>query len=147
MSDIVSKIDTLSAGVVAGQLQSQRAASSAPVRAVKDSKNEIDAKPNQLIYEKPTSYLNRDENGDLEIENDYGENLLVKAAEILESYIPETDSNTKLKINKDEGSGRFVYQGIDKDSGEVVRQFPEDEILKFLARVREVEGLVVDGKV
>ena len=69
---------------------------------------------------------------------------LDKAAEVLQSFLPNVDTNVKLRINHDEGTGRYVYQGIDKVSGEVVNQFPSEEILKFLKSSREVEGLILD---
>ncbi len=74
---------------------------------------------------------------------------LLKAAEKLEALIPETElaPNTRLRINKDDESGRFVYQNIDSESGEVIKQFPPEQILEFLSYYRELEGLAVDDKV
>lgn len=61
-------------------------------------------------------------------------------------YVPKDLPNTRLQIEHDEGSGLFVYRAIDKDTGEVVRQYPTDEILRFISYFRESEGLVVDGR-
>ena len=74
---------------------------------------------------------------------------LVKAAKAIEDLIPEIDQtpNTRLRIDKDEETGRFIYYNIDNDSGEVVRQFPPENILEFLASFRNVEGLVLDDEV
>ena len=60
---------------------------------------------------------------------------LDQAAEKLQEFIPEyeADPNTKLRIDKDDSTGLFVYQNIDKDSGEVIRQFPPEQILEFLS--------------
>lgn len=71
---------------------------------------------------------------------------LEKAARIVEKYLPDEDSapNTKLRIDRDESSGNFIYQSVDEISGEVIRQFPSEEILKFLSFYRELEGLAVD---
>lgn len=72
-----------------------------------------------------------------------------KAAELLEEFIPEAEqtANTRLRIDKDDETGRFVYYSVDDESGEVVRQFPPENILKFLSYYRGLEGLVLDDTV
>ncbi|WP_262696419.1 flagellar protein FlaG [Kordiimonas aquimaris] len=74
---------------------------------------------------------------------------LVRAAEALEELIPEIEQtpNTRLRIEKDEETGRFIYSNVDNESGEVVRQFPPESIFEFLASFRNVEGLLVDDEV
>ena len=71
---------------------------------------------------------------------------LEQAAELLEEFIPEVEqvANTSLRIDKDEETGRFVYFSIDDESGEVVRQFPPENILEFLSYYRGLEGLLLD---
>lgn len=64
---------------------------------------------------------------------------------MIDHYVPKELPNTRLQIEHDEGSGLFVYRAIDRDTGEVVRQYPADEILRFISYFRESEGLVVDG--
>jgi len=72
---------------------------------------------------------------------------LETVAEAIERYIPEALPNTRLSIVHDEDTGLFVYKAVDRDSGEVVRQYPADEILRFIAFYREREGVVVDDSV
>ena len=50
----------------------------------------------------------------------------------------------KLRIDLDKGAGRFVYQSVNRDTGEVIRQFPTDEVLRLLSSFREATGLTVD---
>ena len=71
---------------------------------------------------------------------------LLKAAKLVEQFIPVEDTapNTKLRIDRDESSGDFIYQSIDKESGEVIAQFPSEKILKMLSYYREAEGIAVD---
>ena len=71
---------------------------------------------------------------------------LEKAAELVEQFLPEenTAPNTKLRIDRDESSGNFIYQSVDEETGEVIRQFPSEEILKVLSFYRELEGIAVD---
>ena len=71
---------------------------------------------------------------------------LEKAAELVEQFMPdqETAPNTKLRIDRDESSGNFIYQSVDEESGEVITQFPSEKILKVLSFYRELEGIAVD---
>ena len=73
---------------------------------------------------------------------------LAKAAKALEKFIPENETppNTRLRIDRDDETGRFVYLNIDNESGEVIKQFPPESILEFLSYYREVAGLTVDDK-
>ncbi len=72
-----------------------------------------------------------------------------KAAELLEEFIPDAEqtANTRLRIDKDDETGRFVYYSVDDESGEVVRQFPPENILKFLSYYRGLEGLILDDTI
>ncbi|NVJ97581.1 MAG: flagellar protein FlaG [Alphaproteobacteria bacterium] len=71
---------------------------------------------------------------------------LERAAKALEGFLPDTElaPNTRLRIDKDDETGRFVYLNIDAESGEVIKQFPPESILEFLSYYREVAGLAVD---
>lgn len=77
------------------------------------------------------------------------ERPLEAAAALLEEIVPEVSqvSNTRLRIDQDQETGKFIYYNIDNESGEVVRQFPPESILKYLKQVQSVEGLVLDDKV
>lgn len=76
--------------------------------------------------------------------------FLQAAEKFINAALPSKPPGTRLRINLDSGSGRFVYQGVDTKTGEVITQFPADQILKQIAFVREREGangIVVDKKV
>ncbi|MBL4803077.1 MAG: flagellar protein FlaG [Emcibacter sp.] len=73
--------------------------------------------------------------------------FLQAAENFIDAALPNKPPGTKLRINLDDDSGRFVYQGIDVKTGDVVTQFPADDVLKYLAFIREkegIEGIVVD---
>jgi uncharacterized FlaG/YvyC family protein len=61
----------------------------------------------------------------------------------------EEESNPKgrFTIDKDKDSGRFVYRLINSDTGEVLKQFPGDYVLRRVAYYRELEGIAVDSQV
>lgn len=46
----------------------------------------------------------------------------------------------ELKLQVDAGSGRTVYQVVQKGTGEVVLQIPSEEVLGMSRRLRELEG-------
>ncbi len=67
--------------------------------------------------------------------------------DLLSNLITNATDNRRLRIEEDEASGLFVYQFVDKTSGEVVRQFPAEEILKLITRIRKAEGIVLDESI
>ncbi|MAU41771.1 MAG: hypothetical protein CMF31_09125 [Kordiimonas sp.] len=75
------------------------------------------------------------------------EDYIEQASEVISSVISTELLNTKLQIDQDELTGLFVYKGVDRDSGEVVKQYPPEKILDFLGYYREAEGLVVDSEI
>ncbi len=55
------------------------------------------------------------------------------------------EDNVVLRISYDDDSGRFIYSGADKATGEVVRQYPPEGVLKLLAQNKiEASGLLFD---
>lgn len=59
----------------------------------------------------------------------------------------ESSPNAKFSIDMDRDSGRFVYRLVDSDTGEVVKQFPGDYVLRRIAYYRELEGIALDDQV
>ncbi len=53
-------------------------------------------------------------------------------------------ANTHLVIEKDDVSGGFIYKSIDRETGEVLQQFPREEVLRAIARARAAEGQIID---
>jgi len=73
--------------------------------------------------------------------------FLQAAEKFIDASLPNKPPGTKLRINLDSDSGRFVYQGVDINTGDVITQFPSEDILRFVAFNRErggLEGIVVD---
>jgi len=57
------------------------------------------------------------------------------------------DSRTRLEISFDEAIGTFVYRGLDPATGEVVREYPPEEVRERMARLRAMKGIAVDSSV
>jgi flagellar protein FlaG len=73
-----------------------------------------------------------------------GEEALRTAIQAIDpAFNPDT---SRLSIALDADLNRFIYRSIDKTTGEVIGQYPAEEILRAIKYLREVEGLVVDER-
>jgi len=52
-------------------------------------------------------------------------------------------ADLRLVIEEDSGSGSYVYKTVDRRTGEVVQQYPQDDLL----RMREQQAYVAGGVV
>jgi uncharacterized FlaG/YvyC family protein len=55
-------------------------------------------------------------------------------------------SNSKLQVEKNKELGTFIYRSINPDTGEVIRQWPPEQLLEMREYLKEMEGLLVDTK-
>src|SRR5690606_30903933 len=63
-----------------------------------------------------------------------GEKLDLDAlAEELERYVPKKFPAGRLRIDHDKDSGMFVYKTVDPATGEVLQQYPTDEMLRYIS--------------
>jgi hypothetical protein len=51
---------------------------------------------------------------------------------------------TELSIGHDDAANRYVYKGVDEQTKEVRQQWPSEEALKRIAKLRELSGRIVD---
>ncbi len=70
-------------------------------------------------------------------------------AEAVESALKAQDppflgQNERLSITRDADSGMYIYRSVDRESGEVLRQWPAESMLQFKAYIRKVTGLMID---
>ena len=70
-----------------------------------------------------------------------------KAEEVLNQLLDSKLGTSRLRINQDNDSGRFIYESVDRESGEVLKQFPPEQVLQVLAFSRQAEGIVLDDQV
>ena len=56
-------------------------------------------------------------------------------------------SNSKLQIEQDRETGTFIYRSVDPETGEVLRQWPPEQLLKLRESLTEIEGLLFDKQV
>jgi flagellar protein FlaG len=56
------------------------------------------------------------------------------------------NQDLRLSISFDEAVGRFIYRGLDRETGEVKREFPPEELLNTIVALRKIAGIAVDRK-
>jgi len=56
-------------------------------------------------------------------------------------------SNLNLRFGTDEESGIDYFQLYDKKNGDVVKQFPPEEILKVIANLKNMTGVILNENV
>ncbi len=56
-------------------------------------------------------------------------------------------SNSKLQIEQDKVTGTFIYRSIDTETGEIIRQWPPEQLLKLHEYLAQMEGMLVDKKI
>lgn len=66
-------------------------------------------------------------------------------AENLQDFISSLNKSLEFKV--DEASGKDVITVSDKESGEVIRQYPSEEVLELMSRLADSVGLLVQTEV
>ena len=56
---------------------------------------------------------------------------------------PEIQQAVRLVIEEDRNSGSFVYKTLDRVTGEVLAQYPREELLRMLSREDYAAGDVI----
>jgi len=57
------------------------------------------------------------------------------------------DLNRNIEFSVDEDSGRDVIKVIDKNTGDLLKQYPSEEVLTLVSKFSEMIGGLVDTKV
>jgi len=70
---------------------------------------------------------------------------LEKVAQQLQDFVGEMNRGLEFSVDKD--SGRDVIKVIDKASGDLVKQYPSEEVLTLVAKLSDMVGGFVDAKV
>lgn len=148
MSEFDTRVGTLAAGPSPGQVRNPSAARST------DKKSTEEPKASAGVERKTAVVASRTTSGGAAqqvISHDSGlSETLDRVASLLDDFVPNVGGEkaaTSLEISQDSETGRFVYKRIDVETGEVVQQFPPEEVLNFITRFREAAGLLIDGEV
>lgn len=111
-------------------------------RAVDDvNKTDEQGSQNQLNNQYAQQGLegNSSQNQQLEREQ------LEKVAQQLQDFMGEM--NRSLQFQVDEDSGRDVIKILDKTSGDIIKQYPSEEVLSLVSKLSESAGILIDQTV
>jgi flagellar protein FlaG len=70
---------------------------------------------------------------------------LEKVAKQLQEFIGTMNRGLEFSVDKD--SGRDVIKVIDKKSGELIKQYPSEEVLSLVSKLSEATGTFIDSKI
>ena len=56
-------------------------------------------------------------------------------------------TNSRLQIVQDKDTGEYIYRSIDPSTGEVIRQWPPEQLLALREDLKTMEGLLVNKHV
>jgi flagellar protein FlaG len=70
---------------------------------------------------------------------------LDKVAQQLQDFVGEMNRGLEFSVDKD--SGRDVIKVVDKSTGDLVKQFPSEEVLTLVAKLSDMVGGFIDAKV
>ena len=70
---------------------------------------------------------------------------LEKVAQQLQEFMGEMSRSLQFQV--DEDSGRDVIKILDKTSGNVIKQYPSEEVLSLVSKLSESAGILIDQTV
>ena len=134
-----AEITTLPTPTAGDDKQVGQAAHSLTERAIDDVK-QTESLNQQKLQQNQYKNNNQDEEAQpLEREQ------LEQMAQQLQDFMGEMNRSLQFKV--DEDSGRNVIKVIDKESGDLVKQYPSEEVLGIVSKLAEATGVLVDFKV
>jgi flagellar protein FlaG len=102
-------------------------------------------KDNKLIESDKNSAVVVSEQAEQVSEEQLTPQQLEKVAQQLQDFVGEMNRGLEFSVDKD--SGRDVIKVIDKSSGDLVKQYPSEEVLTLVAKLSDSVGGFVDAKV
>jgi len=70
---------------------------------------------------------------------------LNKAVELINETVKMVDKKFEFEVH--EGTKRTMVKVIDKETEEVIREIPPEEVLNLVEKMNELVGLMMDKKV
>jgi uncharacterized FlaG/YvyC family protein len=111
--------------------------------SVRDSLQNITEKANAVKSELETQSLDFRESQHNSAEHLSG--LKVELADAIQTLNDSLKrSPTKANITHDETLNRFVVRIADRESGEIVREIPSEDLLRFARHLEKLKGILFD---
>jgi flagellar protein FlaG len=70
---------------------------------------------------------------------------LEKVAQQLQDFMGEMNRSLEFLVDKD--SGRDVIKVLDKSTGDLVKQYPSEEVLSIISKLSDATGSLIDTEV
>lgn len=70
---------------------------------------------------------------------------LEKVAQQLQEFMGEMNRSLEFLVDKD--SGRDVIKVLDKGTGELLKQYPSEEVLTMISKLSDVTGNLIDTEI
>lgn len=70
---------------------------------------------------------------------------LEKVAQQLQDFMGEMNRSLEFLVDKD--SGRDVIKVIDKSNGDLIKQYPSEEVLSLVSKLSDATGALVNEKI
>ena len=114
-----------------------------PINEKTDANQAVDNKVVVIKAAEESSLINKEKT--LEEKEAMTVPQLEKVAKQLQEFIGTM--NRGLEFSVDEDSGRDVIKVIDKNSGELIKQYPSEEVLSLVSKLSEATGTFIDSKI
>jgi len=75
------------------------------------------------------------------------EDALTETFRLVDPAGSQIRNNTQLQLAVDDTTGQVIGRIVDLESGDVVKQIPSDEMLRLIARTKELFGRLVNETV
>lgn len=59
---------------------------------------------------------------------------------------PRQNADLRLIIEEDQASGTFIYKTLDRRTGEIVKQFPREQVIRLKDTASYAPGDVIDAQ-
>jgi len=66
--------------------------------------------------------------------------MMKRVAEAMDKYMRSTQNNLEIKIH--EGTGRILIKVVSRETGEVIREIPPEEMLDLAVKMEEMAGVL-----
>ncbi|MFP3927525.1 MAG: flagellar protein FlaG [Desulfobacteraceae bacterium] len=73
------------------------------------------------------------------------ESKIEKIADAMDNYVKSIQRDLDIEVHKD--TGELIVKVISRESGEVIREIPSEELLKLAAKMEEMAGVLFSKSV
>lgn len=106
---------------------------------------ETDKKESVTFAEKLELAEQEKKSAEKEVKETMTPDQLEKVAQQLQAFMGEM--NRSLEFLVDEDSGRDVIKVMDRGTGELVKQYPSEEVLTLISKLSDATGNLIDTKI